>query len=48
MVEVTDGSVTYSVKLHGLSGQVEVLDGKVDDIDDFMMRNVEGDREADR
>jgi type II secretory pathway pseudopilin PulG len=48
VIEVTDGAVTYSVKLYGLSGQVEVLDGKVDDVDDFMMRNVEGDREADR
>jgi len=48
VVEVSDGSVTYSVKVYGLSGQVEVLDGEVENVDDFMMRNVEGDREADR
>ncbi len=48
VIEVTDGSEVYSVLVHGLSGRVQLKDGKLDDIDAHMLRNVMGDKDAKR
>jgi general secretion pathway protein H len=48
VVEVVDGNDTFSVLVHGLTGRVELRDGKLKDVDDHMMRNVMGDRDAKR
>jgi hypothetical protein len=48
IIELTDGSETFSVLVHGLTGRIEYLDGKVRDPEEHMMRNAEGDKEAER
>lgn len=48
VIEVTDGSETFSVLVHGLTGRVELRDGKLRSVDDHMMKNVMGDRDAER
>jgi hypothetical protein len=48
IVSLTDGSATYSILVHGLTGRIELLDGEVRDPDEHMMRNAEGDKEPDR
>lgn len=48
VVELTDGSETFTVLVHGLTGRVELRDGVLKSIDDHMLRNVMGNREAER
>src|SRR5262249_23974044 len=48
IIELTDGSATFSVLVHGLSGRVELLDGEVEHPEDHMMRDPEGNKEAER
>lgn len=48
VVEMTDGSDTFTVLVHGLTGRVELKDGKLERVDDHMLRNVMGDRDAER
>ncbi|MBA3818734.1 MAG: type II secretion system protein [Deltaproteobacteria bacterium] len=48
VIEITDGSETFSVLVHGLTGRVELKDGALDNIDDHMLRNALGDKDADR
>lgn len=48
VLELTDGKETFSVLVHGLSGRVELRDGELKNVDDHMLRNVMGDRDADR
>ncbi|MDQ3364250.1 MAG: type II secretion system GspH family protein [Myxococcota bacterium] len=48
VIELTDGSETFSVLVHGLTGRVELKDGPLDNIDDHMLRNALGDKDADR
>lgn len=48
IVALTDGSETFTIKVHGLTGRIELRDGKPERPDDHMMRNAEGDREAER
>ncbi|MBA3394477.1 MAG: hypothetical protein H0T89_17665 [Deltaproteobacteria bacterium] len=48
VIEVTDGSETFSVLVHGLTGRIELKDGPLEDVDDHMLRNVMGDKDADR
>jgi hypothetical protein len=48
VVELTDGSDTFSVLVHGLTGRVELRDGTLADVDDHMLRNALGDKDADR
>lgn len=48
VVALTDGSDTFTVLVHGLTGRVELRDGELDDVDDHMLRNVMGDRDAAR
>ena len=48
IIELTDGSATFSILVHGLTGRIEYVDGEVRDPEDHMMRNAEGDKEAER
>jgi hypothetical protein len=48
VIELTDGSETFSVLVHGLTGRVELMDGVLKDVNDHMMKNVMGDRDAKR
>lgn len=48
IVALTDGDVTYSVLVAGLSARVDVRDSEVGSPDDYMMRNPLGDEEAER
>jgi hypothetical protein len=45
---MTDGSETYTILVHGLTGRVELRDGTLRDPDDHMLRNVLGDKDAER
>ena len=48
VVEVTDGSETFSVLVYGLTGRVELKDGELRDVNDHMLRNVLGDKDEAR
>ena len=48
VVEITDGSETFTVLVHGLTGRVELKDGALRDVDDHMLRNAMGDKDAER
>lgn len=48
IVELTDGKETFSVLVYGLTGRVELVDGVVEHIDDHMLRNAMGNKDADR
>ena len=48
VVEITDGSETFSVLVHGLTGRVQLKDGVLQDVNDHMMRNVMGDKDKPR
>lgn len=48
VIEITDGDETFSVLVHGLTGRVELKDGALRDVDDHMLRNVMGEKDAAR
>jgi hypothetical protein len=48
VVEVTDGSDTFTVLVAGLTGRVELKDGTLRDVNDHMMRNALGDKDKPR
>jgi type II secretory pathway pseudopilin PulG len=48
VIEVTDGSETFTVLVHGLTGRVELRDGELKSVDDHMLRNAMGDRDEKR
>lgn len=48
VIELTDGSETFTVLVHGLTGRVELRDGPLRSVDDHMLRNALGDRDAER
>jgi Tfp pilus assembly protein FimT len=48
VIEMTDGSETFSVLVYGLSGRVELKDGVLKDVNDHMLRNAMGDKNAKR
>ena len=48
VVELTDGSETFTVLVHGLTGRVELKDGALRDVDDHMLRNALGEKDAER
>lgn len=48
VIEMTDGGEVYSILVHGLTGAVELRDGALRDVDDHMLRNVLGDKDAKR
>ena len=48
VIEMTDGSETFTVTVAGLSGRIELKDGALRDVDDHMMRNALGDKDKPR
>lgn len=48
VIEMTDGSETFSILVYGLTGRVELRDGVLKNVDDHMLRNAMGDRDAKR
>lgn len=48
VIELTDGSEVFSVLIYGLTGRVELRDGAMRDVNDHMLKNVMGDKEAKR
>lgn len=48
VIEMTDGSEVYTILVHGLTGAVELRDGTLRDVDDHMLRNVLGGKDAKR
>lgn len=48
VVEITDGSETFTVLVHGLTGRVVLEDGTLRDVNDHMLKNVLGDKDKDR
>ena len=48
VVEVTNGDETFSVLVYGLTGRVELKDGMLRDVNEHMMRNAMGDKDAKR
>ena len=48
VVEITDGSETFTVLVHGLTGRVQLKDGTLRDVDDHMLRNALGDKDKPR
>ena len=48
IVELTDGTDTFSVLVYGLTGRVELKDGALKNVDDHMLRNAIGDKDAKR
>jgi hypothetical protein len=48
VIEITDGDETFSVLVYGLTGRVELKDGVLKDVNDHMMRNAMGDKDAKR
>jgi len=48
VIELTDGSDTFTVLVHGLTGRVELRDGPLRSVDEHMLRNALGEREVKR
>jgi prepilin-type N-terminal cleavage/methylation domain-containing protein len=48
VVELTDGSDVLSVLVHGLTGRVELRDGALRDVNDHLLKNALGKRDAQR
>ena len=48
VVEITDGDETFTILVHGLTGRVQLIDGVLRDVNDHMLRNVMGDKDAKR
>jgi type II secretory pathway pseudopilin PulG len=48
VIELTDGSEVFSLLVYGLTGRVELRDGALRDVNDHMLKNVMGDKDAKR
>jgi Tfp pilus assembly protein FimT len=48
VIELTDGSEVFTVLVYGLTGRVELHDGALKDVNDHMLKNVMGDKDAKR
>jgi type II secretory pathway pseudopilin PulG len=48
VIEITDGDEVFTLLVYGLSSRVELRDGTLRDINDHMLRNVMGDKDAKR
>jgi type II secretory pathway pseudopilin PulG len=48
VVEITDGSETFSILVYGLTGRVELKDGALRDPEEHMLRNAMGEKDAAR
>ena len=46
VVEVGDGDDIFTILVYGLTGRVELRDGTLRDVNDHMMRNAMGDKDA--
>ena len=47
-VELTDGDAVFSILVYGLTGKVELRDGALKDVNDHMLKNAMGDKDAAR
>jgi len=48
VIELTDGSEVFTVLVFGLTGRVELHDGQLRDVNDHLLKNPMGDRDAKR
>jgi hypothetical protein len=48
VIEIADGDTTRTVLVHGLTGRIQEVSGKLEDIDDHMLRNARGERDKAR
>lgn len=48
VIELTDGSETFTVLVYGLTGGVELRAGELRDVNDHMLRNVMGEKDTAR
>lgn len=48
VIELTDGDAVFTLLIHGLTGRVELRDSALRDVEDHMLRNVMGDKDAKR
>lgn len=48
VIEITDGTDTFTVTISGVSGRVELLDAPLANVDDFLLRNPMGEKDAAR
>ena len=48
VIEVSDGESTRTVLVHSLTGRIQEKTGKLEDVDDHMLRNARGEREKAR
>ncbi|HUS27767.1 MAG TPA: type II secretion system protein [Kofleriaceae bacterium] len=48
IIELTDGSDTFSVLVFGLTGRVVLKDGELRDVEDHMLKNPLGDKDKER
>jgi type II secretory pathway pseudopilin PulG len=48
VIELTDGGEVFSVLVYGLTGSVELHDGALRDVNEHMLKNVMGDKDAKR
>jgi hypothetical protein len=46
VIELTDGTDVFTVLVYGLTGRVELRDSVLHDVNEHMMRNAMGDKEA--
>jgi type II secretory pathway pseudopilin PulG len=48
VIELTDGSEVFSVLIFGLTGRVELRDGSLHDVNEHMLKNAMGNKDAKR
>ncbi len=48
VIEITDGTETFTTLIYGLTGRVELRDGELKNLDDHMLKNIMGDKDAKR
>ena len=48
IVEITDGDSIFTTRVYGITGRVQLSDGALADPNDHMLKNVMGDKDAER
>jgi prepilin-type N-terminal cleavage/methylation domain-containing protein len=48
IIEVGDGEKTFTLLVHGLTARIEMRDGTLRDPDDFLLRDITGEKEQER
>lgn len=48
VLELTDGSATFTLLIYGLTGRVELRDGELEDVDSHMLRDALGKKQQER